>query len=414
MNYYGTPSQRKMLNKKRILQCIKENSPISRAEIAEKLTISKPTVSLLVDELLEDNWVLEQGVGESTIHGGRRPIQLTFNEKVGYVIGTDIGGTKVKTVISDLNGNILISSSFSTSQYLQSGLLKQIAKEVESMLQNVRISTEQVIGMGAGVPGITDIRSGVVIEAPTLNWIRYPFVTEAKRFFPFPVHVDNDVNVAALGEQWLGNAKDCQNMLFIAVGTGIGSGIIINNQLYRGATSAAGEIGYMVTDKNDMKNEFKPIFNRYGYLESVAGGKSIGAKLTDAIRLRREHPLFNQAHQKELPGKVAFRLAQKGDHLALDILEEAIEHLAYGIINAASLLNPEVIILGGGVLKSSDFILPRLQEIVNQYLPSSVELKVSQLGDNAGVLGAVSLFLREHDSLIQYAFQKGGNLHGEK
>ena len=256
--------------------------------------------------------------------------------------------------------------------------------------------------MGAGVPGITETTTGVVIEAPSLNWVRYPFMTEAKRHIPFPVHVDNDVNVAALGEQWLGNAREKQNVLFIAVGTGIGSGIIINNQLYRGSTSAAGEIGYMVTDKNDMKNEFKPIFHRYGYLESVAGGKSIGDRLTKCIQKQPDHPLHKQALLSELPGEMAFKLARTGDEIALKVIDEAIEHLAYGIVNAASLLNPEIVILGGGVLKSSEFILPKLQEIVNQYLPSSVQLKTSQLGDNAGVLGAVSLFMREHESLIKY------------
>ncbi|CAM3957332.1 ROK family transcriptional regulator [Mesobacillus thioparans] len=402
MNLSGTPVQLKSLNKKRVLQCIQENSPISRAEIAAKINISKPTVSLLVDELMQEKWIFEKGIGESTSQGGRRPIQLYFNEKAAYIIGTDIGGTKVKTVICDLNGNIVASSSFNTCQYLDSGLLKQIAREIEFMVNKERIEEEKILGMGAGVPGITETTTGIVVEAPSLNWVRYPFLTEAKRHIPYPVHVDNDVNVAALGEQWLGNARDKQSVLFIAVGTGIGSGIIINNQLYRGSSSAAGEIGYMVTDKNDMKNEFKPIFHRYGYLESVAGGKSIGDRLTRCIQKEPEHPLHLQALASELSGEVAFKLAKSGDQIALKVIDEAIEHLAYGIVNAASLLNPEIVILGGGVLKSSEFILPKLQEIVNQYLPSSVQLKTSQLGDNAGVLGAVSLFMREHESLIKY------------
>jgi glucokinase len=402
MNLSGTPVQLKSLNKKRVLQCIQENSPVSRAEIAAKINISKPTVSLLVDELIQEKWIFEKGIGESTSQGGRRPIQLYFNEKAAYIIGTDIGGTKVKTVICDLNGNIVASSSFNTSQYLDSGLLKQIAKEIEFMVNKEGIEEEKILGMGAGVPGITETKTGIVVEAPSLNWVRYPFLKEAQRYIPYPVHVDNDVNVAALGEQWLGNARDKQNVLFIAVGTGIGSGIIINNQLYRGSSSAAGEIGYMVTDKNDMKNEFKPIFHRYGYLESVAGGKSIGDRLTKCIQKEPGHPLHQQALASELPGEVAFKLAKSGDEIALKVIDEAIEHLAYGIVNAASLLNPEIVILGGGVLKSSEFILPKLQEIVNQYLPSSVQLKTSQLGDNTGVLGAVSLFMREHESLIKY------------
>jgi glucokinase len=403
MSMNGNSMQIKSLNKKRVLQCILENAPISRAEIAGKMNISKPTVSLLVDELIYENLIIEKGIGESTSQGGRRPIQLYFNEKAAYIIGTDIGGTKVKIVICDLSGKIIAASSFQTSQYIKTGLLNQIAKEINAMVNKNNIDTEKILGMGAGVPGITETDSGVVLEAPSLNWIRYPFITEAKRYLSFPVFVDNDVNVAALGEQWLGNAKGKENVLFIAVGTGIGSGIIIRNQLYRGSSNAAGEIGYMVTDKNDMKNEFKPIFHRYGYLESVAGGKSIGDRFTKLVQQDSDHPLFEQANTSELTGEDAFRLAKKGDRIAQHVIDEAIEHIAYGIINAASLLNPEVIILGGGVLKSSEFILPKLREIVNQYLPSSVELKTSSLGENAGVLGAVSLFLREHESVLNYS-----------
>jgi glucokinase len=403
MNLIGNNAQLKTLNKKRVLQCILENSPISRAEIAGKMNISKPTVSILVDELIQEKWIFEKGIGESTSQGGRRPIQLYFNEKAAYIIGTDIGGTKVKTVICDLRGKIIASTSFQTRHYLTSGLLKQIAKEIDSMIHKSKIDPQKILGLGAGVPGITETSSGVVIEAPSLNWVRYPFITEAKRYLSYPIYVDNDVNVAALGEQWLGSAKNKENVLFIAVGTGIGSGIIIHNQLYRGSSSAAGEIGYMVTDKNDMKNEFKPIFHRYGYLESVAGGKAIGDKLTSLIRSNPDHPLNEQENSSVLSGEFAFNLAKKGDSIALNVIDEAIEHLGYGIINAASLLNPEVIILGGGVLKSAEIILPRLREIVNQYLPSSVEIKISQLGENAGVLGAVSLFLREHESIIKFS-----------
>jgi glucokinase len=400
MSLRGAPMQMKSMNKKRVLQCIQENSPISRAEIATQMNLSKPTISLIVDELIKTNWVYEKGIGPSSSHGGRKPIQLFFNEKAAYVIGTDIGGTKVKTIVSDLSGNVLHSKSFSTSHYLQTGLLDQIAKDVFRMLDHLDIPTGDVLGMGIGVPGIT--QNGVVLEAPSLNWIRYPILSEAEKHFPFPIHVDNDVNVAALGEQWVGSAKNNRHVLFMAVGTGIGSGIIINNQLYRGHSNAAGEIGYMVTDKDDLQNDFKPMFHRYGYLESVAGGKSIGHKLTTLVLENPDHPAYEEAKQSELSGESAFQLAKSGDPTALSVVHDAIDHLGYGIINAACLLNPEVIILGGGVLKSSDFILPRLRKMVDQYLPSSVELKISQLGGNVGVLGAVSLFLREHEGLINF------------
>lgn len=388
-------------NKKMVLRCIRTHQPISRAEIAERIHISKPTVSSLVDELVRENWVHEKGIGESSSQGGRRPIHLYFNERAGYVIGVDIGGTKVITIISDLNGNIICSSSFKSKKYLEDSLLKQIHRDIFELIEKNGIDANLIMGMGVGVPGITETKTGVVMEAPSLNWVRYPFLMEAERYFSIPIFVDNDVNVAVLGEQWLGNAKNKKNVLFIAVGTGIGSGIIIHNQLYRGSSNAAGELGYVVTDKNDMKNKFKPIFHRYGYLESVAGGKAIGVKVTKLILEDRNHPLYKEALNSELTGEQAFLLARAGDKVGLNVVEDAIEHLAYGIINAASLLNPEVIILDGGVMKSADFILPRLKKTVHQYLPSSVEITVSQLGEHTGALGAVSLFLREYDSILK-------------
>lgn len=392
--------QIKMNNKKMVLQCIRTHQPISRAEIAAEVRFSKPTVSLLVDELIQANWVHEKGIGESSSQGGRRPIHLYFNERASYIIGVDIGGTHVNTIISDLGGNIICSSVFNTRSYLENDLLKQIQKEVHYMIQRNQIDENLILGMGVGVPGITETKTGIVIEAPSLDWVRFPFLMEAERYFSFPVYVDNDVNVAVLGEQWIGSAKNKGNILFISVGTGIGSGIIIDNKLYRGSTNAAGELGYMVTDKNDMKNEFKPIFHRYGYLESVAGGKAIGAKLTKLILQNESHVLYKEAVTSELTGEQAFSLAKTGDQTALLVVEDAIEHLAYGIINAATLLNPEIIILDGGVMKSADFILTRVKKLVHQYLPSSVDICLSQLDENAGALGAVSLFLREHESIL--------------
>jgi glucokinase len=397
----GTPRGAKMVNKKRILQCIQENAPISRAEIASKTKISKPTVSQLVEELLQENWIIEKGTGEASSQGGRRPIQLYFNREAAFVIGADIGGTKVKTIICDLAGNIIQSSSFATAQYLQKGLVRKIAAEVGRLIEKANIQKEKVLGMGVGVPGIADPESGIVVEAPSLNWVRYPFSAEVKKYFDFPVFLDNDVNMAALGEQWLGNAQNKENLLFIAVGTGIGCGIIIHNKLYRGTSNAAGEIGYMVTDKNEIKTAFTPAFHRYGYLESVAGGNAIGDRFTKAVRALPRHPLYEQAGKKELSGETAFSYAKKGDQTAEKIVLEAIEHLAYGLINAACLLNPEAIIMGGGVLKSYDYILPKLRHMMDPYLPSSVELTVSKLGDNAGVLGAAALFLREHESIVK-------------
>ncbi len=335
MNERGTPPYMKYLNKKQVLKCIKENQPISRAEIAAILQFSKPTVSNLVEELLDEHWIYEKGSGESTDQGGRRPIQLFYNEKAKFVIGTDIGGTNVRTAIGDLNGNIIHMKTFSTINYLKADLLHQLHRVIQEMITESGLDEVDILGMGLGIPGMIDYDSGIVIEAPSLGWNKYQLLKEANKIFSFPIFIDNDVNVAALGEQWKGVGKNKKNLLFIAIGTGIGSGIIINNQLYRGATGAAGEIGYMVTDKKAVEKEFYPMFKGYGFFESVAGGKSIGKRMTDLIKADVDHQLHKEIEQREVTAKEVFQLASAGDDLALRVIEESNTHLGFGIINAA-------------------------------------------------------------------------------
>jgi glucokinase len=396
----GTPLYMKYLNKKEVLRCIREFGPISRAEVSCKLNISKPTVSALVEELLEDKWIIEEGTGHSTSQGGRKPVQLHFNNEVYYVFGIDIGGTKTAIALCDLVGNIKDYQIFFTSEYLKQGLLHKINEIITEMLNKLNITKKKILGAGIGVPGITNVQEGLVIHAPSLNWKHYKLKEEAEELFGFPVFVDNDVNVCVLAEQWLGAAKNKRNIIFVAIGTGIGSGMILDGKLYRGSQWAAGEIGYMITDKGYAKH-YLPVFDGYGFLESVAGGSSIGKRYTDLIAEEPNHPLHHKAKQTGISAEEVFIYAEKGDKWALYVVEEAVENLAFGLINAACLINPEMIILGGGVAKSANYILPRIEKLGNQFLPSKVDFHVSALGEKAGVLGAVTMFLKEHESLVK-------------
>ncbi|MCR1834581.1 ROK family transcriptional regulator [Oceanobacillus caeni] len=374
------------MNKKLILKCIMEEDLISRASISKKLSISKPTVSTIVDQLLEEEWVYETGVGEVPKKGGRRPVNLRFNPQKGYIIGVDIGGTKVAVGITDLSGKVYDMTVFPTKKIKGERLFDEIKTEMEQIRERLQISESKLMGMGVGVPGIVNVESGTVIEAPALEWNNFPILDELKSRFNLPIFVDNDVNISVLGEHWKGIGRKKDNLIYIAIGTGIGSGIMINGDLYRGKSYAAGEIGYMVTDRTLAKN-YHPVFDGYGFLESVSGGLSIGEQLSKRLG-------------RKVEAKEAFELYLKKDHDAMKVIDIAIENLSLGIANYISLLDPELIILGGGVSESYHVISNKMQDIIQRFTPRKCDVVQTTFGEEAGVIGAVALFLREYDSVL--------------
>lgn len=369
---------------------------VSRAEIADQLQLSKPTVSSIVDELLAEDWIKEMGSGDSTTQGGRKPIQLQFNAKAGFIIGVDIGGTKIAYGIGDLDGNVVIQEVMPTQPFVPDGIVDELADRIRMLLHQINIPEEKVLGMGVGSPGITNVEKGIT-TAPSLSWSDYPLKEKLEEKFPFPVYVDNDVNISVLGEQWLGSAVNKKNVVLITIGTGIGCGIILNGTLYRGANWAAGEIGYMVTDKNAAKKDYNPVFDGFGFLENHAGGASIEKIMKNRLKESSDHPLS----QVPFTTKDVFTYARENDPLALEVVNEVIEHIGFALVNVAALFNPEIIIIGGGVSRSGIWFIERLNDILKTYLPTDVQLSLTKLGDQIGIVGGMSLFLREHESLLK-------------
>ncbi|WP_156290600.1 ROK family transcriptional regulator [Oceanobacillus salinisoli] len=382
----GNSSYIQQINKRLVLECIINEESISRASISKKLSLSKPTVSSIVDQLLEDEWIYETGNGESPASGGRRPVNLKFNPQKGYIVGVDIGGTKVAIGITDLNGKVCEFTVFPTQQYEGDSIFNEIQLGVETLKKRLHLSDSKLLGMGVGIPGVINMASGLVIEAPALKWTNFPILEKLKERFDYPIFVDNDVNISVLGEHWKGIGQKRDNLVYIAIGTGIGSGIMINGELYRGRNFSAGEIGYMVTDRDYAKN-YRPVFDGYGFLESVASGSSIGNELSKRIG-------------KRVTAKDAFDLYLKKDKDAVTVIDFAIENLSLGIANYISILDPELIILGGGVSESYHVISDKVQSIIDRFTPKKCEVVQTAFGIEAGVIGAVALFLKEYDSIF--------------
>ncbi|ASN04363.1 ROK family transcriptional regulator [Virgibacillus necropolis] len=382
----GNAAYIKKMNQKLILKYVMNEQSSSRATISKKLALSKPTVSTLVDQLLEEGWIFETGNGEASTNGGRKPVNLMFNPQKSYIIGIDIGGTNVALGITDLNGKVYAYRDFPTQVNLEHHLFDEIKQSVESMKWELGIDESKILGVGAGVPGITNVKEGTVKEAPALKWKDFPIRARLKEIFNLPIYIDNDVNINALGEHWKGVGRDKKNLIYIAIGTGIGSGIMINGKLYRGSNYSAGEIGYLVTDRVHAEN-YHPVYAGYGFLESVASGSSIGNQLSERLG-------------RTVSAKEAFDLYQIQDQAALEVVNFAIENLALGIANYVSLFDPELIILGGGVSGSYSIIHKQMVDIMKRYTPKECEIVPTMFGKEAGVIGAVALFLKEFDTLI--------------
>ncbi|MDM5201298.1 ROK family transcriptional regulator [Fictibacillus enclensis] len=395
-NHKGGTAFMKEKNKRCVLRCVKEKGPISRSEVADQLLLSKPTVSALVEELLQENWLKEVGPGSAGLAGGRKPIQLLFNSRAAHVIGIDMGGTKVRAGICDLDGQLLAVDEFPTPTQKKS-LLKALKQNVENLLNQASLNPDDILGMGIGAPGMTDTERGVVIDAPSLSWTQYPLKKEAEALFPWPVMVENDVNVAVLGEQWLGAAKGMNHVVLISIGTGVGCGMLINGQLYRGATWAAGEIGYMVTDMVKARSEdLPPPHVGYGHLEQYVGGAGIVQSMKQELKDQPESLFPNNFSAKDV-----FQKAKDGDRAAGKVIDEVIDHIGFAVANMISIINPEVVLLGGGISRSADWFLPRIQKTIQDFASVSAPVLPTALGENLGVVGAVSLVLRETESVLK-------------
>ncbi|QUW21502.1 ROK family protein [Sporosarcina sp. Marseille-Q4063] len=291
-----------------------------------------------------------------------------------YFMGVDVGGTKIWICITDSTGNIFYKKKTSTSNNLNS-----IYNIISNCLTEARITIKELSFISFGIPGTTNSKTGVVLDAPALKWIDVPFKMEMELRLPIPVFINNDVNCAALGEQWLGIAKNVQNFVFIAIGTGVGGAIVTNGKLVQGEHFMAGEIGYFLLEEDVMRHsDSAKTKGQFGLFENKTSGTALANHGVDPKHL--------------------FLQYQKGDSQATIIIDEFINHFSIGISNVVSLLNPKKVILGGGVAQSLEDIIPIIESNIAKHLPIPISIEVSRLGELSGAIGAIAFGMEEQKS----------------
>jgi glucokinase len=315
-----------------------------------------------------------------------------------FIIGVDLGGTKIATGIMDLNGNIITKNKeFTQQESGPKGVISQMIRMVEENIKNANISLKEIKGIGIGAAGPLNTKKGIIIEPPNLiGWRNVQLVKPFKEKFFIPVYLDNDANAAALGEFYFGAGKGTKNMVYLTISTGIGGGIIIEGKLYHGANDNAGEIGHMTIDPD---GPLCRCGNR-GCLEAHSSGTSIARYAKEILRSKKIKTSILEAVNNDIEkidAEIVFKCAKEGDNLAKEIVNKICEFLGIGVANIINIFNPEKVVLGGGVTKAGNILFKIVRKVAKERaMPSLfkvVKIVPAKLKDNVGIIGAGALIL---------------------
>lgn len=310
-----------------------------------------------------------------------------------YVIGIDLGGTKISGAVADFDGNIVSQYTIPTkAEEGEEAVLQRIILVIEKVIEESKVAKDKIVTIGIGSPGPLDAKEGKIITTPNLPFRNFNLVKPLKDKFNIHVYLDNDANVAAMGEYIFGAGKGTSNMIFVTVSTGIGGGAILNGKIYRGNTSNALEIGHMTLEKDGPRCNC----GNYGCAEALASGTAIGRLAKEEITKGVKTSLTTY---ENVTSYEVFKEAEKGDAVAKAVLDKALNYLGICIANIIVSFDPEMVIIGGGVSKGGDIVFKKVQEVVNKRcfksMAESTKIVPAGLGTNAGLMGAVALAIME-------------------
>ena len=368
------------LGEQAVLETIFREGPITRPEISAAISLSKPTVSAAVSRL--EHAGLVRAAGTRPGQRGRKPVAYVVSKRAGFVLGADIGGTNVRVAASDLFGEPICDLKRPTTKDGSRAVGVQILEMISEVIDQAGASHGRPLALGMSTPGVIDRNSGRVTS------LAYNVTPEGgfdplaviRGRFDLPVLVDNNVNLAAVGEKWFGLARGISTLVFIAIGAGIGMGVIIDDELVRGAHGAAGEIGYLPL----VGDPFDPRHRLHGGLEDEVAASGILA----AFKSRRgdSDGVASTAHE-------VFELAGSGDTVARAVVDHVASLLGAAIATVCAILDPELVVLGGGI-GASPMLLRPVRGAAAALVPITARIETSLLGDRAALQGAIALALQ--------------------
>jgi len=369
-----------------------EAGPISRARLIEALNSSRGKISAEVTRLIEKGLLAEKGLAQSD--GGRRSSLLGISPSAGLIAAVDIGATSIDVALTTLGSELLARRGEPAD--VRDGPLSTLDRVkflLSELLDEQAANARDVLAIGVGVPGPVEQASGLLTVPPIMpGWDRFPIREAFAGEYAAPVFVDNDVNVMALGEHWGGVAKGVDDMMFVKIGTGIGSGIIIGGHLHRGTQGCAGDFGHICVDPDG------PLCTcgNAGCLEALAAAPAIVLQAERCAREGESPLLMALLREKgELTMKVVGEAARRGDYCALTIIRKSGRLIGQTLASAVNVVNPSMIVIGGGVSRVGNALLAEVRSAVYQRsLPlatRNLPIVMSELDDVAGVVGASAM-----------------------
>ncbi len=379
-----------------ILEVIRKNGPISRTDISKITELNIVTVSNYVNHYIKKGLVIEGELDEST--GGRKPVLVELNAKAGYMVGVGLNMFSIVGVLVDLEINVIVELKRERPPENSENVIESMVDMAAEIIQKAEIDKEKIVGVGVGVPGIIDERGRTIRWPQTLGEKDLSVCLSIKDTFErrlnIPTFVENDANAAVLGEKWLGLDRDVRHMLYMF--SGVGCGILINGEIYRGATGAAGELG-ITSGKapRDYSEAIAPQLGRWGMDIGMV------SRAQKAIESGEKSVLkdYVSGDLSKLTFKEIVRAVKEKDALALKVVDQAGQDLGKKAAFLTNLLNPEIIVIGGGIEDCGAPLLDSIKGSIKEWsveeAAAQVKIIPSAFGENAVALGVVGIVARE-------------------
>lgn len=383
------------MNKKDVINIIRNEGPINKAQIAKNTDLSIPTIMKITDELIEKGIIEVVGKGDS--HGGKRPELLKFISDSYYIVGIDIGRTLIKVIVMDMSGSIICKNIIPTMETVPAeNLITRLIEVLDKTIRESGVDSEWILGIGIGMPGLLDTKNGIITFSPDFHWENIDIVSGIRNRFDLPIFLENSNRVMAMGEYWFGKGKNSSNFICVNLGHGIGAAIVEQGELYRGTCGSSGELGHVTMEKNGPLCEC----GNYGCLESLASGNAIAQNARQQILRGVKTEIANKVNGDldEIDAKIVFDVAKEGDVVATQIVWAAIEYIGIGIANYINLLDPDLIILAGGLVNAGDILIEDIKRVIKvrqmRFAGQKVKIETAKLGENATAIGAATIVLK--------------------
>lgn len=382
------------VNRSLVLAVVKEGGRVSRASIARATTLAKPTVSAIVDELIADGLVREVGTGTTATSGGRPPIMLEYNASSQLVLGMHIGARRTTVAVADGSGAESARRQFDTPVGPAADTLTMIAEKARAVLP----AGAELAAVGAVLPGLTDFHRGVCLLAPNLGWRDVPVAELLTAELDAPVHVHNAGQAAAVAENLEGVGGRVDDLALLYAGTGLSAGVLSGGRVLHGTGGTAGEIGHCRVPGGTELCKCGNI----GCLETVASGPAL-------VRFAKR-ALIDGAHSvlsEDFDAADVAEAARGGDAVAAGALAEVGRNLGLAASWVVNAYNPAVLVFGGGLAAIADLLLPHMVAAAGEFTlgPAATEVRVSALGQDAEVRGAVLLALQQSETYYRVVFR---------